>query len=133
MSKAKGDRRERQAEEILEEVGYTVEKPNSTPYPQNYGVDFFGLFDIMAFKEDEKPLFVQVKSNGARGIRSFPKECVEMQVPFDYVDVEFWVCHDGEGWRVLEIQEDGHETVFDERDMDLNMGEGVKEFKLGIK
>lgn len=129
MSKAKGDRRERQAQKILEALGYDVEKPNSTPYPQKYGVDFFGLFDIMAFKDGEKPLFIQIKSNGARGIRSFPDECVEVQVPFEYVNVEFWVCHDGEGWRLIDVQEDGTEVIFDGRDSDKNMDEGIKAFK----
>lgn len=129
MSKAKGDRRERQVEKILEALGYTVEKPNATPYPQKYGVDFFGLFDIVAFKEGEKPLFIQVKSNGARGIRSFPDECNEVQVPFDYVDVEFWVCHDNEGWRIIEVTPEDTEVIFDGRDLDSKMDEGAKEFK----
>lgn len=138
MSKSKGDRRERQAKEILEAVGYTVETPNSTPYPQPYGVDFFGVFDFMAFKDGEKPLFGQVKSNVARNIRSFSDNCNEMQVPFDNVDVEFWVCHDDDGsgnggWRIIKISENGHETVFDERDLDVNMGEGAKEFKKRIE
>lgn len=127
--KKKGDRRERQAVEILEGGGWTVETPNSTPYPQGYGVDFFGLFDFMAFKDGEKPLFGQVKSNGARGITSFSDDCIEKQVPFDCVDVEFWTCYDGEGWRIDEVTEAGYETVFDERDMDGNMGEPATEYK----
>lgn len=121
MSKKKGDRRERQAREILEYAGYTVESPNSTPYPQGYGVDFFGLFDFMAFKDDEKPLFGQVKSNGFRGIRSFSEECKEHQVPFDFVEVQYWTCYDGEGWRIADVYEDGYDTVYDERDYDMKM------------
>ena len=121
MSKSKGDRRERQARTILEASGYSVETPNSTPYPQGYGVDFFGLFDFMAFKDGEKPLFGQVKSNGFRGIRSFPEECTEHQVPFEHVEVEYWACYDGEGWRIAEVTEDGHDTVYDERDSDENV------------
>lgn len=118
MSKQKGDRRERQAREILESAGYKVETPNSTPYPQPYGVDFFGLFDFMAFKEDEKPIFGQVKSNGFRGIRSFPDDCQEHQVPFAYVRVQYWTCYDGEGWRIAEINKNGYDTVYDEREYD---------------
>lgn len=124
-NKAKGDRRERQARELLEEDNFVVESPNNTPYPQSYGVDYFGLFDFMAFKSNKKPLFGQVKSNGARGIRSFNEKCVEMNVPFDYVDVEFWVCHDNEGWRIFTISADGYEKVVDERDSDCDMGEEV--------
>lgn len=128
MSKKKGDRRERQAREILEAAGYTVETPNATPYPQGYGVDFFGLFDLMAFKEGEPPLFIQVKSNGARGIRSFSEKCKDMDVPFEFVNVEFWVCYDGDGWRRINIDSEGYENVYDERDESgINMGEGLEE------
>lgn len=121
--KKKGDRRERQAREILENAGWTVESPNSTPYPQGYGVDFFGLFDFMAFKEGEKPLFGQVKSNRPGGITSFHEDCLEKQFPFDFCEVEFWTCYDGEGWRIDEVTREGYETVVDERDEDCNMGE----------
>ncbi len=125
-SKKKGDRRERQAEKILEYLDYIVEKPNSTPYKQKYGVDFFGLFDIIAFRKNEKPLLIQVKSNGARGIRSFSEDCIEKQVPFEYVKVQYWVCYDEEGWRIIEIDENGYDEYYDERDDTYKMGEGVK-------
>lgn len=128
MSKKKGDRRERQAEEILEAAGWSVEKPNATPYPQGYGVDFFGMFDIMAFKKGHPPLLIQVKSNRASGITSFHEDCNEVQVPFGFVDVEFWICYDGEGWRVDEISEHGYEQKYDERELEgYNMGEFLKE------
>ena len=120
MSKKKGDRRERQARTILQEDGYNTESPNSTPYQQQV-VDFFEVFDIMAVKPGEPVFFVQVKSNTARGIRTFHKECIEQQIPFDHVRVEFWVCHDGEGWRIFEITENGHEKVYDERDTNKNV------------
>lgn len=116
MSKKKGDRRENQAKTILEAVGFDVETPNSTPYPQGYGVDFFGQFDFMAFRDGDKPVFGQVKSNGARGIRSFHEKCKNVQTPFEHVEVEFWVCYDNEGWRILEVSPDGYEEVFDGRD-----------------
>lgn len=130
--KKKGDRRERQAREILEEAGWIVETPNSTPYPQSYGVDFFGLFDFMAFK-DGQILFGQVKSNSPRGIRSFSDDCLEFDIPIaaDNVTVEFWTCYDGEGWRIDEISSDGYETVLDERDHSCNMKEKAIEYKSG--
>lgn len=120
MSKAKGDRRERQAKEIVEQAGYNTESPNSTPYQQQV-VDFFELFDIMAVKSDRPVLFIQVKSNAARGIRSFHKKCIEQNIPFDYVNIEFWVCHDSEGWRIFEINDEGHKKVYDERNEDKNV------------
>lgn len=115
MSKKKGDRRERNAKSILECANYNVETPNSTPYQQQK-VDFFEQFDFIAIRPDRPVLFGQVKSNGARGITSFSEKCVDAGVPFDRVNVEFWVCYDSEGWRILEINEKGYEEVYDERD-----------------
>jgi Holliday junction resolvase len=117
MSKAKGDRRERQAQKILESAGYNVEKPNSTPYQQTK-VDFFELFDIMAVRPNDPVLLIQVKSNAARGINDFHERCIEQGIPFENVEIEFWVCHDGEGWRFFDIDKDGKNKVYDERDSD---------------
>lgn len=129
-NKKKGDRREREAVQILRKAGWTVETPNSTPYPQEQGVDFFGLFDFMAFK-DGQILFGQVKANGAREITTFAEKCVENQVPItaDNVQVEFWVCYDYEGWRIDEIHLDEYTTVVDERESDANIGEEATEYK----
>lgn len=115
MSKKKGDRRERQAEAILVAAGYNVEKPNSTPYQQQK-VDFFELFDIMAVRPNEPVLFIQVKSNAARGIQDFHDRCINQGIPFDNVEIEFWVCHDGDGWRFFDITEHGKSKTYDERD-----------------
>lgn len=123
-SKRKGDQREREARHILEDTDYTVETPNYTRF-QN--TDYFNLFDLMAFHPSRKPLFVQVKSNAARGIKQFVKDCAEI-VPFEFVRVQFWVCYDSEGWRLIEITEDGYTNIYDERDTTHNMGEGAKEF-----
>lgn len=120
MSKKKGDRRERQAKNILKAAGYSVESPNATPYEQR-NVDFFNVFDVMAVRPDEQVLFIQVKANGARGITTFAEECIEAGIPFQNVNVEFWVCYDREGWRILEIEEDNYTEVYDERDKDRKM------------
>lgn len=128
-SKKKGDYSENKAKEYLEEAGWHVETPNSTPYPQPYGVDFFGLFDFMAFKDGEKPLFGQVKTNRPRGIRGFPEKCKKFEVPFEHVEVEYWTRYEGDGWRVDEVTEEGTETVLDERDSEGKMGEQVIELK----
>ena len=117
MSKKKGDRREREAKTILESAGYNVETPNATPYQQQK-VDFFEQFDFIAIRPDKPVLFGQVKANGARGITSFSQKCVEAGVPFDRVQVEFWVCYDQEGWRILEVDKESYNEVYDERDDD---------------
>lgn len=126
-TKAKGDRRERSARDILKSRGWSVESPNATPYPQPHGVDFFGEFDIIAFKKGEKPLFIQVKSNTATGIETFHENCNDINVPFEFVNVEFWVCIDREGWKTYEIDEDGHELKHDEREEEGNMGDYLRE------
>lgn len=124
MSKAKGDKRELEARHILEAAGYAVETPNYTRF-QN--TDYFNLFDMMAFHPSRKPLFVQVKSNQATGINQFVKDCAEI-VPHEHVVVQFWVCIDKEGWRIIEIELDGYTTVYDEREDSMNMGEGATEY-----
>jgi Holliday junction resolvase len=126
MSKAKGDKREREARHILEDAGYVVETPNYTRF-QN--TDYFNLFDMMAFHPGRKPLFVQVKSNRAQGIKQFVEDCATL-VPHENVLVQFWVCYDNEGWRVIEIKPDGYSTLYDEREGLCNMGDGVIEFLL---
>jgi hypothetical protein len=120
-AKEKGDRREREARQLLEASGYTVETPNYTRF-QN--TDYFNLFDMMAFKPDARPLFIQVKSNRAAGINQFVDDCGAL-IPFEHVNVEFWVCHTREGWRLLRITADGYETLLDERKHDGTMGEHV--------
>lgn len=125
-SKSKGDRRERQAEELISDVDFITERPNKTGYQQTV-VDFFdGLFDILAVKPGEKVLCVQVKSNRARGINNFVEE-VQEKVPLEHCIVQFWVCYDTEGWRVIEINDEGYETVYDERDDTRNMGDALRE------
>lgn len=133
MSKKKGDRRENQAKNILQNALYSVETPNSTPYKQPHGVDFFGAFDFLAisspeFDGDRKPILGQVKSNGFRGIREFPRKCKDIGITFDRFRVQYWSCHDGEGWRIAEIRDTGHQVVYDERNESVNMGDGVESY-----
>lgn len=122
--KSKGDRHERYAREILEDSGWVVETPNYTRY-QN--TDFFNLFDLMAFKEGEKPLFVQVRTNRPKGISSFNEKCKEKQFPFDFANAEFWTRYDSAGWRADKVHREGYETKCDERDKDTKIGETMRE------
>ena len=129
MGKAKGDRRERQAREILEDAGWTVETPNYTRYGNT---DFYNAFDLIAMHPNEKVKLVQVKSNTANGIQELADRVQEF-VNFSACSVEYWICHDNEGWRVLDILPDNikgnrtYETILDERDRDCNMGEFITE------
>lgn len=124
-SKEKGNRRERQARKILEAAGYDVITPNSTKFQRE---DFFDLFDIIAINPGEKPLFIQVKSNKARKINEFEQK-VQETVPWEYVNVQFWVCYDRQGWRIIGITEGGERNeILDERNKKGKMGETVKNY-----
>jgi len=129
MGKAKGDRRERQCREILEACGYRVETPNYTRYGNT---DFYNAFDLIAMHPEEKVKLVQVKSNTAKGVQEFADK-VQDFVNFRCCSVEYWICHDNEGWRVLDILPDNlkgnrsYETAVDGRDSDKNMGEYVED------
>lgn len=122
MSKAKGDSRERQAKDILQECGFSVEKRWNRRYGSN---DYFGLFDLMACRQDEFR-FIQVKSNSTAGALKEIREEVD-RFPIDKIFLELWVCYDREGWRVQRLSEDGWGVVIDERGTDCNMGENLRQ------
>ena len=122
MGKAKGDRRERQAREILEDAGWTVETPNYTRWENT---DFWNLFDNMAGRGDEVR-FVQVKANTTDGcLKEIKNNAGFLPYLTDAVNVEVWICHDREGWRIQRLTNDGWQVIHDERPLDCNMGEHV--------
>ena len=125
MGKGKDNEREARLD-ILEEVGWETTAVKHTKFGET---DFFGLFDLIAFKEGNKPLFAQVRTNRPREITSFHEQCADKQVPFDYVDVEMWTRYDREGWRIDKITPDGATTILDEREYDCNIGDKVRKFK----
>lgn len=125
MSKRKGDRRERKARKIFEKIGFKVENPNFSRYQNK---DFFNLFDFMAVKKGDKPHFVQVKSNSASGINEFVEKCDDF-IEFEHIKVEYWVYHKREGWRIIDINEDKWEVVYDGRKNNKNMGDGAIDYK----
>lgn len=117
----KGSRRERECVELYQRAGMATYRPATVQYGEN---DVFGLFDVLAFSPRHQHLHaVQVKSNNARGIRSWARETALFRSlgmrTFYAVPV------DGAGWRVIEAVQDRIETRVDERETDANMGEGV--------
>lgn len=122
MGKSKGDRRENQAKNILEDAGYRVETPNYTRWENT---DFFNLFDMMASKRDGLK-FIQVKSNSTQGcLKEIDEACDFLPWQSDCIELEVWVCYDKQGWRVQRYSNDGWQVILDERDLDCNMGEHV--------
>lgn len=121
----KGARRERECRKIYESAGFWVYSPQNPKYGDN---DLWNLFDLACYRRTDSTLrLVQVKSNGARGIR---KWCTVARNFEDVgrVHVDFVVPYDGKGWRLIQPDDDGHATVYDERDHDVKMGDGLTEF-----
>lgn len=124
MSHKKGVRRERQARSIYKKAGYETEKSVGERYGRS---DFFGKFDFMAVSP-ERVKFVQVKPKSASGIREMIEWAAENLPP--YIDAEYAVYHDREGWRLIRAQpeEGSYTTLCDGRDHDKNMGVALAEF-----
>lgn len=121
MSRRKGNRRERQAQRLLEEMGYEVSIAKNHKWGAN---DYFNLYDILAVHPEKKPKLIQVKSNGTGGALGKTGRKSADLVNTDYIDIEYWVCYDYDGWKVRRMDDDGEWTVLlDERDEDANMGE----------
>jgi hypothetical protein len=113
----KGSRRERQAVDLLKQAGYATYRPATVRYGEN---DPFGLFDILAFAPHLPPRFVQVKSNNATGRRSWFGHAT--MFARHGITTEMWVCHDADGWRVIQPADGGSHTVYDGRERDDAMG-----------
>jgi len=124
MSKrSKGDKRERQCKNLLKRAGWTVHKKTNNAYDNG---DIWGLFDVIATKNNEKPLFIQVKSNGTDGIL---KELSHTDfLNLDHMDVQVWIAHDYQGWRIKKLdKENGWTQPMDERDNGRQFGEETVE------
>jgi hypothetical protein len=114
----KGTRRERQAVDLMKQAGYATYRPATVTYGEN---DPFGLFDVLAFAPHLPARFVQVKSNAARGRRSWFRHARLFAA--HGILTEMWVCHDREGWRVIQAADSGTETVYDGRESNGSMGD----------
>jgi Holliday junction resolvase len=126
MSREKGARREREACELYEAAGYRTERSvKSNAYDTRS--DWFNLFDIMAIEPGGHIRFAQVKSNTASGVRDWMEQAERLAPPD--VALDFLVCHDREGWRLLKPHEEArYVTVVDERKGDEPMGGHLVEY-----
>jgi len=94
---SKGSRREREAREIYERAGYWVYSPENSKFGDN---DLWNLFDLAAVNVRYGQLrFIQVKSNGARGIRKWCHRAKHFN-GLDSVVTDFVVPYDREGLAV---------------------------------
>lgn len=130
MGRKKGNRREQEAADIYRGAGYEVERSVQAHYGARS--DWFGLADLMAVHPERRIRFVQVKSNRAAGIRAFFGDAEEV-VSMEHVALDFLVCHDREGWRLLRPHdENNYQTVVDERGRNCPMGDGVRAWLQGV-
>lgn len=119
----KGTRRERQAVELYQRAGYATYRPATVQYGEN---DVFGLFDLLAVSPSHHRVRgVQVKSNRAAGVRAWSRQ-TWLWRRLGWV-TEYLVPVDGQGWRLIDCRDKGHVTVYDGRETDDKMGEGLVE------
>jgi len=123
MSKrSKGDKNERECKNLLKNAGWTVHKKTNNRYDSG---DIWTVFDVIAAKNGEKPLYIQVKTNTTAGAM---KELSEAKfLNREHMDIQVWIRHDREGWRIKKLGEDGWTQPLDEREQDSNIGEEVVE------
>lgn len=128
MSRKKGNERERQARKIYEAAGYATEKSVGQRWGRS---DFFHQFDLLAVRPDSIR-FVQVKSGKAIGVNAMCEWVAEHG--YEGAHHEYAIYHDGEGWRLVRVEADDYETVYDERedetvgphvDTEKNTGQGL--------
>jgi Holliday junction resolvase len=123
---SKGKRRERQAGRAYTEAGYATFRPQESKFGET---DIFGLFDLLAigFAPDPTHL-VQVKSNRAEGVEDWAEQARGFER--EGIRARMLVCHDREGWRVIEPRPHPaeYEIVRDCRDADAAMGEALAAF-----
>jgi hypothetical protein len=119
---SKGDRRERQAVDLLQRGGFATYRPATVKFGEN---DVFGLFDILAVKPDHGAVkAIQVKSNRATGINAWARHTALFR-SLGW-ETEYWVPEDMMGWRIIEcFGADSHVQSYDERSHPCDMGEGV--------
>lgn len=134
----KGDRRERQVAEVYDTDGGWVYRPENSRYDQN---DMWGLFDlgcIQALTEPATLTLIQVKSNQSSGVTQWFKDTSPFRA-VSGVRVHFVVVHDGQGGhnpippacRVAVPDSDGYEWVVDERDVECEFGDQLREYLAG--
>lgn len=129
---SKGKRRERECADIFEEAGFRTYRPQESKWGET---DIFGLFDILAVPgpgDLGQVRLIQVKSNGARGIESWAHDA--LAYASHTVRVQFAVCYDREGWRLIDPYDTGTgvdwRTVYDEREDSHAMGGGLTDYLL---
>jgi len=121
-TRQKGNRNERKCEALLKEKGFSTSRMPHTRYGPS---DHFSLFDIIAMKPDAPIKMIQVKSNTPPNLAEFKEECLEV-APLKHAEIEIWTHFDREGFQIRRLKDDEWQTLVDERDNGMKIGEEVK-------
>jgi len=120
--RSKGDKNERECKTLLKDAGWTVHKKTNNKWDSG---DIWECFDVIATKDGEKPLYIQVKTNRVSGAM---KQLSEAQfLNKEYMDMQVWGRHDRQGWRIKKLDEEGWKQPLDEREKSSSIGEEVVE------
>ena len=105
----------------LKRAQFAPYRPATVRYGEN---DVWGHFDILAVHPDfDSVLAIQVKSNKATGINAWRRQTwLWRRLGFR---TQYWVPVDYYGWRIIEVRDNDHVDVVDEREMDCNFDEGL--------
>lgn len=126
-TKRKGDRREREAKQLLKEIGYLVHKKVNNRYDSG---DIFEKFDLLALKPNKKFLLIQVKSNQTQGALKELREFCRNNLEIKNIVPEVWVAVDNKGWRVYRLKHEdiwGYDVIVDETKKSCCFGDQIKE------
>lgn len=91
----KGRKNELEAKKLLEQAEWTVLMVEN-PKQWNKGVDYFGLFDLIAIKGPYKK-FIQIKTNRVPPFKKYNDWGKKHANEYDSVEV--WVRIDRQGWK----------------------------------
>jgi Holliday junction resolvase len=98
-TRQKGNRLEREAEEILHEKGFNTARMPHTRYGDS---DFFNMYDIIAMKPGAPLKMVQVKANQASGVTELKNQSIN-EAPFKHAEIELWQKFDYQGWKIRRL------------------------------
>lgn len=98
-NRSKGRAAELECKKLLEALGFhviLVKQPQKFAKTQ----DFFGLFDIIAFKKRSRK-YIQVKCNNKPGYRKYEEWAAAFAN--QYESVELWIKRDYDGWIIYSV------------------------------
>lgn len=83
---------ESMARKELRDQGWTIEwKARPARIMRSYSVDFFGLFDIMAYRIGDPIRFIQIKSAKSGGVSEIRRRIKDFWLPEGNVQKELWI------------------------------------------